>query len=79
MASITFNYDPDNPDNVDVDIAISKDDRLDSATLIEFLATGANSVVVGCWDTNEERELASLSVAKLLLLANDERRGEDYE
>ena len=79
MASITFNYDPANPENVEVDIEISQKDELDSSRLIEILATGVNSVVVGCWDDNDEREQVALSVAKMLLIANDERKGGDDE
>lgn len=77
MARITFEYDPDSPDNIEVDIDISDEEILDSATLIEILATGVDSVAVSCWETNDDREQATLNVAKLLLLANDARRGND--
>lgn len=79
MARITFEYDPDKPDNIEVDLDIADEEILDSATLIEILATGVDSVAVSCWETNGERELATLNVAKLLLLANDARRGDDDE
>lgn len=79
MARITFEYDPANPENVEVDLDISQKDELDSARLIEILATGVDSVAVSCWETNKERELATLNVAKLLLIANEERKGEDDE
>ena len=79
MASITFEYDPANPDNVEVDIDIAEDEIFDSATLIEILATGVDAVVVTCWDTGRDREQVVLNVAKLLLLANDERKGDDDE
>lgn len=79
MARITFEYDPANPANVEVDIDISQKDELDSSRLIEILATGVNSVVVSCWDTNDDREQVTLNVAKILLLANDKRKGEDDE
>lgn len=77
MARITFEYDPDSPDNIEVDIDISDEEILDAATLIEILATGVDSVAVSCWETNDDREQATLNVAKLLLLANDARRGDD--
>lgn len=79
MARITFEYDPANPANVEVDLEISKEDELDASTLIEILSTGVNSVVVSCWDDNDDREQAALSVAKMLLIANDERKGVDDE
>lgn len=79
MARITFEYDPDSPDNIEVDIDISDEEILDAATLIEILATGVDSVAVSCWETNDDREQATLNVAKLLLLANDARRGDDDE
>lgn len=79
MARITFEYDPDSPDNIEVDIDISDEEILDAATLIEILATGVDSVAVSCWETNDDREQATLNVAKLLLLANDARRSDDDE
>lgn len=79
MASITFNYDLANPDDVGVELDISDEETLSSATLIEILATGVDGVVVSCWDSNDDREQVVLGVAKLLLIANDERKGNDDE
>lgn len=79
MARIVFEYDPAKPENVEVELDISQKDELDSARLIEILATGVNSVVVSCWDDNDEREQVTLNVAKILLIANDERKGVDDE
>lgn len=79
MARITFEYDPAEPDNVEVELDITEKDNLDSPRLAEILATGVNSVVISCWDTNDEREQIVLNVAKLLLLANDKRKGDDDE
>lgn len=79
MTRITFEYDPANPDNVGVDLDISQEDDLDSSKMAVILATGVNSVVVSCWDANKDREKIILSVAKILLLANDERKGDDDE
>lgn len=79
MTRITFEYDPANPDNVGVDLDISQEDDLDSSKMAVILATGVNSVVVSCWDANNDREKIILSVAKILLLANDERKGDDDE
>lgn len=79
MARITFEYDPANPDNVGVDLDISQEDDLDASKLAEILACGVNSVIVSCWDANNDREKIVLRVAKILLLANDERKGDDDE
>lgn len=79
MARIAFNYDPANPGDIGVDIDIAEDEILDASTLVEILATGVDAVVVTCWDTDRDREQAILNVAKMLLIANDARRGEDDE
>ena len=81
MARITFNYDPDEPGNVgiDFDLGLADEETFDAATLIEILATGVDGVIVGCWDDNDEREQVVLNVAKMLLLANAARRGNDDE
>ena len=79
MASIIFNYDPANPDNIGVELDIAEDETLSATTIIEVLATGVDGVVVTCWDDNDDREQAMLGVAKLLLIANDERKGGDDE
>lgn len=81
MARITFNYDLDEPGNVgiDFDLGLADEETFDAATLIEILATGVDGVIVGCWDDNDEREQVVLNVAKMLLLANDARRGNDDE
>lgn len=79
MARITFNYDPASPGDIGVDIDIAEDEILDSSTLVEILATGVDAVVVTCWNTDRDREQVVLNVAKLLLIANDERKGIDNE
>lgn len=79
MASITFNYNLANPDDVGVELDIAEDETLSAATIIEILATGVDGVVVTCWEDNDDREQAALGVAKLLLIANDERKGHDDE
>ena len=79
MAYITFEYDTANPAGVEVGIDISQEDDLDGSKLAEILACGVDSVIVSCWDTNEDREQIVLRVAKLLLLANDKRKGDDDE
>lgn len=79
MARITFNYDPDKPDGVEVELDITEEEAFDAVTLIEILATGVDGVVVSCWDDNDDREQAALRVAKMLLIANDERKGHDDE
>lgn len=79
MARITFDYDPSEPDDVSVEVDLDEKDDLDSTKLTEILATGVNSVVTTCWDTNDDREEVALRVAKMLLLANDERRSGDDE
>lgn len=79
MASITFNYDPANPDDVSVEVDLDEKDDLDSTKLTEILATGVDAVVVTCWDTDRDREEVALRVAKMLLLANDARRSDDDE
>lgn len=79
MARITFNYDPDKPDGVEVELDITEEEPFDAVTLIEILATGVDGVVVSCWDDNDDREQAALRVAKMLLIANDERKGHDDE
>lgn len=79
MARITFEYDPAEPGNVEVDIDIAKEEILESSTLVEILATGVDAVVVTCWDTDRDREQVVLGLAKLLLVANDERKGNDDE
>lgn len=79
MARIAFEYDLDEPGNVgiDFDLGLADEETFDAATLIEILATGVDGVIVGCWDDNDEREQVVLNVAKMLLLANDARRGND--
>lgn len=79
MARITFNYDPADPDNVEVEFDITEEDNLDPAKLAEILATGVDSVVASCWDDNDDREQMALRVAKILLLAIDKRKGDDDE
>lgn len=79
MARIVFEYDPAKPENVEVELDITEADNLNSPRLAEILATGVDSVVVSCWDTNDEREQIAFNVAKMLLVANDERKGEDDE
>lgn len=81
MARITFEYDLDEPGNVgiDFDLGLADEETFDAATLIEILATGVDGVVVSCWDDNDEREQVVLHVAKMLLIANDERKGVDDE
>lgn len=79
MASITFNYDQASPEDVGVELDIAEGETLSASTLIEVLATGVDGVVVTCWETNDERELAFLKVAQMLLIANDERKGGNNE
>ena len=81
MARITFEYDPADPGNVgiDFDLGLADEETFDAATLIEILATGVDGVVVSCWEDNNEREQVVLNVAKMLLIANDERKGVDDE
>lgn len=81
MARITFEYDIAEPGSVgiDFDLGLADGETFDTATLIEILATGVDGVIDSCWEDNDQRELAALNVAKLLLLANDARRSDDDE
>lgn len=79
MARITFNYDPAIPEDIGVEIDIPDEETFSAATLVEILATGVDGVVVTCWEDNDEREQVVLNVAKMLLIANDERKGVDDE
>ena len=79
MARIVFEYDPAEPGDIEVELDISEEDKLDATKLAEILAAGVNSVIISSWDTNEDREQVGLLVAKLLLVAIDKRRGYDDE